>query len=57
MKMYFHIKLDDMDPLLTTVGLTETLHFEQSVLCSFYTPSLNKFIAKDKFISCFIIKE
>ena len=33
--MYFHIELDIMDPLLETVGLTEPLHFEQSVLCSF----------------------
>ena len=55
--MYFHIKLDDMDPLLTTVGLTETLHFEQSVLRSFYTLLLNEPIGKDKFITCLIIKE
>ena len=55
--MYFHIKLDDMDPLLTTVGLTETFHFEQSVLCRFYIPLLNESIGKDKFITCLIIKE
>jgi hypothetical protein len=35
-----------MDPLLTTVGLTETLDFEQSVLCSFYTSLLNEHIRK-----------
>jgi hypothetical protein len=55
--MYFHIEFDDMDPLLTTVGLTETLNFEQSVLCRFYTQLLNEPIGKDKFITCLIIKE
>jgi hypothetical protein len=46
-----------MDPLLTTACLTETLHFEQSILCRFYTPLLNKSIGKDRITICLMIKE